>query len=150
MWLRRLVLPACLLCWAAGAGAANLLYGSLLEVQGISRKDSRLQMPLSRKKYADVRLLDRSLYQFLLSCGEECSFNAPGKEVEIVSFREAKTRPNMWIAQAGINKQLLITFLIFKRADAFNIIAPQAVAFKDQPFFEEIKTALLRQVQAKL
>ncbi len=151
MWLRRLLLPACVLFWAAGAGAATLVYGNLLEVRGIAWQDGRLQMPLSRKKYADVRLLDRSLYQFLVSCQEEkCSFSPVGKEYNIFSLRAAKTRENMWIAQVDVNGQLLITFLIFKRADAFSIKPPDEVLFKDKGFLEAIEHSLKNQIKAHI
>lgn len=150
MCLRRLLLPSCLLFWAAGAGAADLIYGDFLLVRGISRSNARLQMPLSRKKYADVRLLDRSLYRFLLSCGEKCSFQPSGKEYSISSVRAAKTRPDMWIAQVEVNNQLALTFLIFKEGETFRFVSPSDVIFKDKSFLTAIEASLKAQVQAPL
>ena len=56
----------------------------------------------------------------------------------------------MWIAQVDVNGQLLITFLIFKRADAFSIKPPDEVLFKDKGFLEAVEHSLKNQIKAHI
>lgn len=148
MYWRRLLCWACMIGWAQVAGAVTLWYGNWLQVQHISRQDGRLQMPLSRKKYANVRLLDKKLYQFLLECKTPCRFDVKENQWKLVSLRAAKTRPNMWIAEAEINEQLNLTFLIFKEKDTYQLKPPQEVLFTDKKLLKQIYSQIVEKIQA--
>ena len=148
MCLRRLLGLACVLFWAAGAGAVTLSYGNLLQVQHIEVKDNRLQMPLSRKKYANVRVLDKGLYGFSLACNNLCRFDAKARAFSIFSLWAAKTRPGMWIADVEINAQLSITFLIFKDKETYHLKPPEEVVFNDKKLLAQIRAALVEEIEA--
>ena len=111
--------------------AFTFSYGDLLDVKEVKNKDGVLQMPLTRKKYKNIKILSGGLYKFLGQCSANCMYPARAKEVEVLEFRAAAGRADMWIADLSLNNDILLTFLVFKNKNGFSVKLPEAVQFKD-------------------
>lgn len=143
---RAAVLGAVLL--AAGAlRALEVQYGTLFTVSAITLENGRPVLPLTRGKYANVRVLGRETYRLLQHCAPVCRQEGSGERTEIFSFRAAKTRPDMWIADVSVDGQWLLTFLVFKNKDGFRVIAPKDITVSDQDWLARVEQML--QAQAR-
>lgn len=130
------------LCLAIPAGALNLTYGQAFTVEKITRQNAAVQLPLSRGKYANVKLLTRSVYEFLTTCKTPCRLERDTVTFTVQDFRAAKTHSGMWIAEVEINGEIALTFLVFKQGGQFSIKPPEPVKFLDETLLEAIKTRL--------
>ena len=114
---RAAVLGLLLLGNLTGLRAFDLQYGALFSVTGIELKNNRPVLPLTRGKYANVRVLDKETFALLKSCAPSCQQKDVDGNTEIKSFRAAKTRTDMWIADVAVDERWLLTFLVFKNKD---------------------------------
>ena len=142
IWLKRTWVVVFLLMLAFPACAFTFLYGDLFSVEHISNADGNLQMPLSRKKYKNVKILSKELYRFLKSCPADCAYPSVGRAVEIVEIRAAKSQPNMLIAEVAFNEQIQLTFLLFKEKKGVSVKFPNDVIFQDKKFKQQIQAQL--------
>lgn len=129
-------------CWAMPADALNLMYGQAFTVEKITRQNATVQLPLSRGKYANVKLLTRPVYEFLTTCKTHCRLERDTVNFTVQDFRAAKTRRGMWIADVEINGEIALTFLVFKQGGTFSIKPPEPVKFLDETLLENIKNRL--------
>lgn len=129
-------------CWAMPADALNLMYGQAFKVEKITRQNATVQLPLSRGKYANVKLLTRPVYEFLTTCKTPCRLERDTVNFTVQDFRAAKTRRGMWIADVEINGEMALTFLVFKQGGTFSIKPPEPVKFLDETLLENIKNRL--------
>lgn len=129
-------------CWAMPADALNLMYGQAFKVEKITRQNATVQLPLSRGKYANVKLLTRPVYEFLTTCKTPCRLERDTVNFTVQDFRAAKTRRGMWIADVEINGEIALTFLVFKQGGTFSIKPPEPVKFLDETLLENIKKRL--------
>ena len=138
----RCLLAAAGFCWAMPAGALDLMYGQAFTVENITRQNAAVQLPLSRGKYANVKLLTRPVYEFLTVCKTPCRLVRNTVDFAVQDFRVAQTRSGMWIAEVEINGEIALTFLVFKQGGQFSIKPPEPVKFLDKALLDDIKTRL--------
>ena len=69
---------------------------------------------------------------------------------ESVNYRKAFTRSNLLIADIDLNKELALTFLVFKNEDGFFVKAPQEVVFKDKKLQKQIESYLIKLAEKTL
>ena len=146
-WFRRAVLLGCLLSSTCGLCAFDLQYGSLFNVKGITLKNGLPVLPLSRGKYANVRVLDKETFELLTTCGAVCKQPAAEGQLYLSHIRSAKTRPDMWIADVSVDKKWLLTFLVFKKGKDVSFISPQGVEILDAPWLSRVHSLLHARVQ---
>ncbi len=125
--------------------AFDLQYGSLFTVRGITLNKGRPVLPLSRGKYANVRVLDKDTFALLKTCDPSCAQEGVGK-IQLRQLRAAKTRPDMWIADVSVDEKWLLTFLVFKNKDGFSFIVPQDVRIVKERWLDEIKALIQTQI----
>ncbi len=144
--MKRAAVLAVILLSALGLRAFDLQYGSLFTVHGITLHKGRPVLPLSRGKYANVRVLDKSTFEFLKTCAPACVQADAGGKVRVHHVRAAKTRPDMWIADVSVDEKWLLTFLVFKNKDGFSFIVPQDVHILKERWLNEIKALIQTQI----
>ena len=133
MFCKRIVLLGLCLFVAPGLCAFTLQYGTLFQVADITLSQAgKPVLPLSRGKYANVRVLDKDTFEILKKCPALCRQTADKGEMVIHDFRPAKTRPGMWIAQVSYDEKWLVTFLIFQNKKGFGVVAPEHFVFLDK------------------
>jgi len=124
VWLITIAFPVC---------ALDVRYGPFFTVKGVSVKQGKLELPLARKKYANVRILDEETYRWVLSCApQSCVWQNAAGATQIESLRAAQMRPGMWIAQVAVDERWVLTFLVFENPDGFGFVVPQEVEVKDR------------------
>lgn len=134
---------ACLLITTCPACAFTLSYGSLFDVPDVQVRDKIIRLPLTQKKYRNVKVLSREVYQFLKQCEQDCQYWPSGDTFDITDLRRARTHEHMLIAAVAINRDIEITFLVFKNKDGFSVKTPDVVQFKDERLQREIEKALV-------
>ena len=125
--------------------AFDLQYGSLFTVRGITLVKGRPVLPLSRGKYANVRVLDKDTFALLKTCVSSCTQEGVGK-IQLRGLRAAKTRPDMWIADVAVDERWLLTFLVFKNKDGFSFIVPQDVRVLKARWLDDVKALIQTQI----
>lgn len=143
-WLKRTALAACCMAAAGGLCAFDLQYGSFFKIDSVSVQDSRPVLPLSRGKYANLRVLNRETFELLKSCPARCRQEAASAEPEVSEIRAAKTRKGMWIADVSFGGRWLVTFLIFQNKDGYGVKEPEHFVFLDQRLKRDVQNLLSR------
>lgn len=140
---RAVFAPAvCLLLGVGGLRALDVSYGSLFRVSGVSRPEGKAVLPLSRGKYANVRVLDWETLEFVNACTEPCVQDAGPGRIKTADFRPAKTRGGMWIADVAFDGKWLITFLVFQNKNGYGVKPPEEFIFLDENLRGRVEKAL--------
>ncbi len=127
--------------------ALDVVYGSLFQVKGITIEQGRPVLPLTRKKYANVKILDEATYRWLLSCREPSCLQTPSEgKTDIISLRRAKTRPGMWISQVAVDQRWLLTLLIFQNPDGYAVVVPETILIMKDSWRKQIERQLVREL----
>ena len=149
-WYQRTlgVLLSCVL--AVPVCAFTFSYGSLLEVKDIEQKNGVLLLPLTGKKYTNVKVLSKTVYDFLQECSIDCTYPVLEKDFSIIESRVAANRPNMLIATVQFNQDILLTVLAFKERQKITIKFPAVVSFKDKELQAQVQKAVLEVAQKNL
>lgn len=132
MRFRRAVFTLAVLCLSWNLRALTVSYGSFFEVLNVSRPADEVTLPLTRGKYADVRILTRETFNFVKTCPERCVQDAGTGEINVEEIRAAKTRGGMWIADVSFDGKWLVTFLVFKNKNGYGVKAPENFRFVDE------------------
>lgn len=137
---------AAVLCMVAAipACAFTFSYGNLFDVKEVKNDGGVLQLPLSRKKYKNVKILSKELYEFLRECEADCTYAPAGTALEMAEYRAAATRADMWIADVSVNGEILLTFLVFKNENGFRVKFPEVITFKDAAFKKQLEKYVLQ------
>ena len=138
-WYRRALAVIIICIVAFPACAFTFSYGSLFDVKDVKNEDGVLQMPLTRKKYSNVKILSKDLYDFLQKCNSSCIYQADSAELQIEEIRPAKTNEQLFIADVSINEEILLTLLVFKNQKSVSVKFPEVFVFKDKKFKERIR-----------
>ncbi|MCQ2410754.1 MAG: hypothetical protein MJ053_04570 [Elusimicrobiaceae bacterium] len=145
---KRAVLSVVLLASTVGLRAFDLQYGTLFKVSGITLSSDGLPvLPLARGKYANVRVLDKNTFEFLQTCAASCKQQEAAGQTEVISFRAAKTRPDMWIADVAVDNRWSLTFLVFKNKSGFSVVTPSDITVRDRMWLSHVEQLL--QARAK-
>lgn len=143
-WARTaLGLLGCLV--SSGLCALSLQYGTFFQISGIQLQEGRPVLPVSRGKYADIRVLDKATFAFLTTCPSDCLQPSEEGAVSISRFRAAKTQGNMWIADVEIDQRWLITFLVFRKGNTYRFGIPEEFVFLDEHFQKQVEEMLAKQ-----
>lgn len=128
-FLWRAVFALAVLCWPWTLRAFDVSYGSLFQVANVSVSADKVTLPLSRGKYANIRILTRETLDFVKSCLGPCVQDAASGEIKVEEFRAAKTRGGMWIADVSFDGNWLITFLVFQNKNGYAVKPPEDFRF---------------------
>lgn len=131
-WIRRALVLCLGVLWAGPVCAFTFSYGNLLEVKDVQNKNGTLMLPITKRKYNNVKVLAKKVYSFLEQCKKDCRYETAGKKFEIAQFRLASSREDMLIVQVDIQQEIRLTFLVFKGKKTPFIKAPNEVVFKDK------------------
>ena len=123
--------------------------GSFFEIDKITYKKGRLVLPVTRRKYHNVRVLDKETFVWLSSCGEQtiCKQALAEASFQIEQIRPAQTRPDMWIADVSFGDKWLITFLLFKNGNDFSLQVPKVFKFLDVQLQTQVFKELVARVE---
>jgi len=138
----RIALAAIYLLFPSGLRAFDVSYGTLFRVEGVQYKKGRLVLPLTNKKYANVRILDKDTFDFVNTCNDNCTHPAGEGKKTVSSLRKAVSREEMWIGEVDIDGKWLLTFLVFYDGKHTKIVTPSPVVFTDAAWLEQIKKLL--------
>ena len=145
--MKRAAICLCFLFCAAGLRAFDLQYGSLFWVTGISLEEGNLVMPVTREKYANVRVLDKDTFEFLKTCQAVCEQKDAFGRVRVSQLRAAKTRPGMWIGDVVVDDKWQLTFLVFEKKGQFSVVPPAPVKVQDVIWLKQVEDLLKARVQ---
>lgn len=131
-YVRRALALAVLCCVTAPVCAFTLSYGTGIKIRGVETKSGQLFLPVTRKKYRNVKIVSKQLFQFAQQCADDCMY--PAQEVKITSLngRRAFTNDKLVIAEVELNQELLLTFLVFKQTNGVSVKGPEEVRFTDR------------------
>jgi len=118
--------------------------GSFFEIDKITYKKGRLVLPTTRRKYHNIRVLDRETFLWIATCKDQtiCKQALEKMPFQIVQIRRAATRPNMWIADVSFAQKWLVTFLVFKNENGYALEAPKVFKFLDLQLQTQVLDAL--------
>lgn len=141
-WGRAVFVLAAVFGCSCNLRALTVSYGDLFEVSGVFRAADKVLFPLTRGKYANIRILTRETLEFVKACPEFCVQDAGSGEIKVEEIRAAKTRGGMWIADVSVDGHWLITFLIFQNKNGYGIKPPDEVRFLDKGLLVRTEEAL--------
>ena len=118
-------------------------YGKFLTITGIERAEGKISLPVERKKYYNVRILDKNTYWFVSSCQVPCVQEVTKVDVTVSDVRAAKERPDMWIANVAFNQDWQVTFLVFRREGNFSVKPPANLIFLQQTLKKQAEEAII-------
>ncbi|MBR5151826.1 MAG: hypothetical protein IKW71_03260 [Elusimicrobiaceae bacterium] len=127
--------------------ALDVSYGKFLKITGIERTAGQVVLPVERKKYYNVRILDKSTYQFLTTCVPPCIQQVAKVAVVVQDVRPAQTRPDMWIVTVALNQDWLVTFLVFEKSGTYNVKSPKNLLFLQDVFKKEVEQTVVSAVK---
>ncbi len=134
---------ACVFLAAVPACAFTFSYGNLFDVKDVKNMGGKLEMPLARGKYRNVKVLGKKTYDFLRQCKGDCFYPVKDMQFQCKDYRHAFTRPGMLIANVDFNGEMSLTFLVFKNKNGFWIKTPDEAVFKDKKLEQEVKVYLI-------
>ncbi|MBP5403613.1 MAG: hypothetical protein J6Y17_00805 [Elusimicrobiaceae bacterium] len=126
--------------------AWDITVGSSFKILEVARAGEKIIFPLERKKYANIRVLNRATYQELLRCADPCKLAGEIETPRVALVRPASTQKNMWIAQVDYLPAWRLTFLVFKKGDNFSIRFPEHVEFLNQVLKERTQEVILQAI----
>lgn len=127
--------------------ALDISYGSFLTIKGIERVDGKVVLPVERKKYHNIRILDKNTYRFVTDCSEPCVQEVFDVKVTVPEVRPAKERPNMWIANVAFNQNWQATFLVFRQAETYSVKTPDGLIFLQPALKKQAEEAVVSAVK---
>lgn len=133
--------------WAPALHALDVSYGNFFKITGITRAEGQLSMPLERKQYYNIRIGSKDTYRFVSSCKEPCRQSATAVELSVHEVRPAQTWPDMWIVSAGLNRDWLFTFLVFRRGEVYSVKAPAGLRFLDKTLKKQVEETVISAVK---
>ncbi len=137
--------------WAVGVffltsqlHAFKVEVGSFFVIDGVRVKDGQVYLPLTRRKYNDIRILDRDTYVRLQGCKDKkvCTQPLAQAAVKVESIRPAQTRENCWIADVSFGGKWLVVFLVFKENGKLRVQAPAKFKFLDNTFRQQAQRVI--------
>lgn len=130
--------------------ALDVSYGQFFKVTHIKRTDGQIILPVERKKYYNVRILNQGTYQFVKTCQAPCVQDVSKIEVAVLQVRPAKERPDMWIADVAFNQAWQATFLVFRQGDTYSVKPPANLIFLQGTLKQDTQAALVAAIKDML
>ncbi len=141
------VLAGVLVILTLALHALDVSYGSFLKITGIERTKGKIILPAERKKYHNVRILDKDTYRFVKSCQSPCVQEVQTVAVSVSEVRPAKERPDMWIAIVAFNQAWQGTFLVFRRGETYQVKSPANWLFLQRTLKQQTQDAVVSAVK---
>ncbi len=119
------------------------------KIDKISYKKGRLVLPVTRRKYHNIKVLDEHTFTWLQTCASETKCVQEKKKLpfRVEMIRPVVTRQNMWIAEVSFAEQWLIVFLLFKNPNGYVLKEPDHFKFLDVTLATKIRQELEQMVQ---
>lgn len=130
--------------------AFDLQYGSYFTVGNVRIDAGKLLLPVENKKYKNIKVLSQKLFDFLNGCEADCAYAAPDIQFESEDYRKAFSNDRMLIADVSFNREIAVTFLIFKNENGFSIKTPSDFKFTDKRLEKEVRGYLNRLAEENL
>ena len=108
-------------------------------------------MPVTRRKYHNIRVLDRETFLWLETCQnkEVCRQEISSLPFALEMLRTVSTREGMWIADVSFGEKWLVTFLLFKQGSDYSLKIPDAFKFLDIHYAQQIEKMIVQAVEEK-
>lgn len=108
-------------------------------------------MPVTRRKYHNIRVLERETFLWLETCQnkEICRQTVTALPFVLERLRPASSREGMWIAEVSFGEKWLITFLLFKKGNSYLMKTPDAFKFLDASYGQQVEKMIVRAVEDK-
>lgn len=131
--------------------AFKVQVGTFFEIDKIAYKKGQLVMPVTRRKYHNIRVLDRATFLWLETCKnkEVCKQEISLLPFAIERLRMVSTREGMWIADVSFGEKWLVTFLLFKQGNGYSLKIPDALKFLDIHYAQQIEKMIVQAVEEK-
>lgn len=136
-----------LIVMAPALHALDVSYGNFLTITGIERAAGKVILPVERKKYYNVRILDKNTYQFVTTCPAPCVQKVANMKVTVADVRAAKERPDMWIVNVSFNQDWQGTFLVFCHEGKYSVKPPANLIFVQQTFKKQTEETIIAAVK---
>jgi len=120
--------------------ALDVQAGRFFRVEHISLRNGKWVMPVEKRKYRNIRILDKDTFLLLGKCREKETCNQPLEDVfiKVESVRAVKTREDMWLADVSFSDKWEVTFLVFKNEKGFSVKKPKHFIFLDTALEKEV------------
>lgn len=118
-----------------------------MKITGIERAKGKLTLPVERKQYANIRILDKDTYRFVTSCQTPCVQEVQTVTVSVSEVRSAKERPSMWIATVAFNQAWQGTFLVFRQGETYRVKPPANLLFLQQALKKQTEETIIAAVE---
>jgi len=120
--------------------ALDAQVGAFFRVEHISFRKGKLVLPTEKRKYHNIRVLDKDTFLLLQECQEQTVCRQPLEKSlpKVVSIRAANTRKNMWIAEVSFADKWIVTFLVFKHEKEISVKKPKHFIFLDTTLEKEV------------
>lgn len=151
MLLYRRALGVCLcVLLATTARAFTFSYGKFLDVKDVHNTGGVLQLPLTNKKYTNVRVLSKKVYDFLQQCTADCVYPATEVQFDCSDHRRAENNRHMLIATIMLNGDIQLTVLAFKNKHGISVKFPETVQFADDKLLGQLRQYVTQLAQETL
>ena len=128
--------------------AFEVEYAGLFKITDVQLVDGTPVLPLSKGKYADIRVLDKETFDFLKTCANGCKQSAQESGVAISSIRRAQTRENMWISEVEVDKKWLLVCLVFRNERKLSVVFPPNIVVLKKAWRAQVEEILARAIEA--
>ena len=137
---------ATILLFVPSLYALDVQVGSSFIISGITRKDGKISLPVERKKYHNIRILNRDTYRFVLSCQEPCLQRIGPVEPAVLQVRSARSQDDLRIVSVRFNRAWLMMFLVSKDGETWHVSLPKQVTFTDAALWEQTRKQIVQAV----
>ena len=137
----------CLLFLVPALHALEIQAGSSFKITGITREQDKLQLPVERNKYYNIRILSKETLDFARACKEPCRQPFENAAPAVQEVRPAATREDMWIASVAFDRAWLVTFLVFKKKQEWTVKTPANFVFLDKNLETQTRELILQVVR---
>ena len=136
-----------LLLFAPALYAVDIEVARSFTISGLTRTEGKLVFPAERQKYYNIRVLDKATYDFVSSCQTSCLQKLSAVTPVVAEVRPAQTRPHMWVAQVSFNRAWLVTFLVFKKGNDFEVKPPEHFTFISDKLATQTRQVILQAIR---
>lgn len=139
-----------LLLFAPALYALDVTAASSFIIKNVGRSGKQIKLPLERKKYYNIRILNKDTFDFVQTCTEPCVQTFETIVPAVQEVRPAKTREDMWLASVAFNRAWLVTFFVFKDGENYFVKSPANFTFLDRTLEAQTHRLVLQTVQEKI
>lgn len=149
-YTKRALVGVCEIWLATAACAFTFSYGNVLDITDVKNENGKLILPLTNKKYTNVKVLSKPLYGFLKMCETDCAYSATDIVWSVTDYRVAGARQNMLIVNISFAEDIQLTCLAFKNKKGISVKFPQVVEFKDANVKHQVREYIIKLAQENL